>query len=441
VKPRKVNLTMFDSKLFTTLSLTLGLALASAPIASAQDADKLPEKVSKLENAIVKAVAKVSPAFVVIGGGSGVVISEDGWMLTNHHVAGGRPIGGEWRIKLPNGKIYSATMVGTDPQGDISLLKIQAGKGEKLEHVTFGDSDKCRVGDWVIALGNPWGFAKDSSPTVTLGLISASNRYRGNYGDAIQTDAPINAGNSGGPLLNITGHLIGINGSITTRHGVKVNSGAGYAISANQIKRFLSTLKAGGVVSHGRVTGLNVGNTSVGGNGALISGVSKSSTASKAGFKTGDLVVAVAGLTVKNSARFYGAVSTFPAGAKISITVKRGKNKTKLSVTLDKSTRANAFGRTPRRTPGNNNNNGYFGGIVQNVQGAVVIRSVARNSPAAAAKLKAGDVILKINGQVVDKTREFNALLRAKKTGDTIRLLIKRGEAEREFSVKLGKHP
>jgi serine protease Do len=179
------------------------LAFASLPVlAVAQEAPKNPgtESVLRLEEQLVEVVRKVSPTFVVIGGGSGVVISPDGWMLTNHHVAGDRPVGADWTVKLPSGKIYDAKLVGTDPTGDISLLKIAVKEGEALPYVEFGDSDSCRVGQWVVALGNPFGFAKDSKPTVTFGLISAFHRYRGTYGDAIQTDAPINSGNSGGPL-------------------------------------------------------------------------------------------------------------------------------------------------------------------------------------------------------------------------------------------------
>lgn len=426
-----------------TLSLALTCSLLFGPAAQAQDKseDKLPQKVSKLQKAVIKAVKHVSPCFVVIGGGSGVVISSDGYMLTNHHVAGSRPIGEDWRVKLPSGKIYSATMIGTDPQGDISLLKIQLKKGEALQYVPFGDSDKCRVGQWVIALGNPWGFAKDSSPTVTLGLISAANRYRGNYGDAIQTDTPINAGNSGGPLIDIKGRLVGINGSITTRHGVKVNSGAGYAISVNQIKRFLPTLKKGGVVAHAALNGVRVGNTDIGGNGALISRVTNDSTADKAGFKRGDVVVAVAKMPVKNSARYYGAISTFPAGATVTVTVKRGGKMVDLDVKLDRSSRANAFPRrrrTPTPTP---SSKGYFGAMLARGDKGVVIRSVVASSPAAKAKLKAGDIIRSIDGQTVSRPREFNSLLGKKKPGDSIRLLIERSGAEKEFTIKLGTHP
>lgn len=430
-----------SKKTILSFSLALGFSLLASPAARAQDktTEKLPEKVSKLQKAVIKAVKHVSPCFVVIGGGSGVVISADGYMLTNHHVAGSRPIGEDWRIKLPSGKIYSAEMIGTDPQGDISLLKIRLKKGQSLQYVPFGNSDKCRVGQWVIALGNPWGFAKDSTPTVTLGLISAANRYRGNYGDAIQTDTPINAGNSGGPLIDIKGRLVGINGSITTRHGVKVNSGAGYAISVNQIKRFLPTLKKGGVVSHAALNGLRVGNTDIGGNGALISRVSNGTTASKAGFKKNDVVVAVAKMPVKNSARYYGAISTFPAGASVTVTVKRGDELVKLKVKLDKSSRANAFPRR-RRTP-TPSSKGYFGAMVVRGDKGVVIRSVVASSPAATAKLKAGDIIRSIDGQTVARPREFNSLLGKKKPGESIRLLIERSGGEKEFTIKLGTHP
>lgn len=309
------------------LLLTISPARAGDPAPESKD---VPADVAKLEQDIVKVVRRISPAFVVIGGGSGVLISPDGFMLTNHHVAGSRSIGDDWRIKLPNGKIYSAEMIGTDPYGDISLLKVRAkDKSFKFPFVPLGDSDKTAVGDWVIALGNPFGFAKDSTPTVTLGLISAKNRMQGNYGDAIQTDAAINSGNSGGPLLDTRGRLIGINGSITTRHGVKINSGAGYAISINQIKRFMKALKAGGVVKHGTIAGLTVTNSRRGGDGAVVSKVDDGSTAAEAGFQRGDRITAIAGLDVNCRERCLGVLSTFPSGTELEVSfVRDGETQT-----------------------------------------------------------------------------------------------------------------
>jgi serine protease Do len=412
-------------------TLTLLGALSIGATASAQG-DAALAKAKELEAAIVKVVTRTSPTFVVIGGGSGVCISADGWMLTNHHVAGSRSIGSDWQVKLPGRGIFKATMIGTDPVGDISLLKIKIKKkGQSFPFVELGDSDACKVGDWAVALGNPFGFAKDSTPTVTVGLLSAVNRYHNNYGDAIQTDAAINSGNSGGPLLDIQGRLIGINGQINTRHGVKINSGVGYAISVNQIKRFMKSLKAGGVVAHGRVEGLTTTNNGLG-NGALVAGVDGGTAAARAGFKKDDLILEVSGLPIWGEARFLGAVSTFPAGDELTIVVLRAGEKTSLKVAL-----ADNYG--GGRT--NAARGGYMGVRMEDADNGVKIAEIVAPSPAGDAGLKADDVIVAFEGQTIQSTRELVQLLRATKAGQKVSVSVRRGAEEMKLVVTLGKRP
>jgi len=208
------------------------------------------DPVRTLEKKVQETGRKVSDAFVFIGGGSAVLISPDGWFLTNHHVGGTMDKG--TTVWLSDGRSFRAKLVCTDPVGDLALFKLQDVK-EKLPHVEFGDSDALEVGQYVVAVGNPFGLATTPAPdrrrypSVSLGVVSARHRYQQNYGDCIQTDAAVNPGNSGGPLVTLDGRLVGINGRIATRYMNRVNSGVGFAIAANQVKRFLPEMMEGGL--------------------------------------------------------------------------------------------------------------------------------------------------------------------------------------------------
>ena len=179
------------------------------------------------------------------GGGSGVVISPDGYALTNFHVAA--PTGPAMKCGLADGRLFDAVLVGLDPGGDVALIKL-VGDGE-FPAAELGDSDTVRVGAWAYVAGNPFLLADDFKPTVTYGIISGVHRYQYpagtllEYTDCLQTDAAINPGNSGGPLFDAQGRLIGINGRGSFEKRGRVNVGVGYAISINQIKRFLGLLE------------------------------------------------------------------------------------------------------------------------------------------------------------------------------------------------------
>ena len=230
-----------------------------------QDADQdVSEKELKLilaaEQARIEAVDKVMGSVVAIyseirgGGGSGVIFDPSGLVLTNHHVVAGAGVSG-WG-GIADGNLYKWKLVGTDPGGDVAIIKLE-GRND-FPYSPLGNSDTVRVGDWAIAMGNPFVLTEDQKPTVTLGIVSGVERYQpgagGNqlvYGNCIQVDSSINPGNSGGPLFNMQGEIIGINGRGSFMARGRVNVGLGYAISANQIKNFIPDLMATKLVEHG----------------------------------------------------------------------------------------------------------------------------------------------------------------------------------------------
>ena len=222
----------------------------------AQPGDPL-QDVLKEEARRIAAVEKVRPAVVAVfdkggkGGGSGVLISKDGYALTNFHVV--KPAGALMKCGLADGVFYDGVVVGWDMVGDVALIKLIPKKeGDVFPVAPIGDSDTVREGDWSLAMGNPFLLATDFTPTVTFGMVSGVHRYQPpegkgflEYTDCIQIDASINPGNSGGPLFNMDGELIGINGRGSFEKRGRVNSGVGYAISINQIKNFMGHLKGG----------------------------------------------------------------------------------------------------------------------------------------------------------------------------------------------------
>jgi S1-C subfamily serine protease len=228
-------------------------AVLSAP---AQEVDK---RVLEAEAKRAAVIAKVKPAVVAIfspggrGGGSGVLISKDGYALTNFHVVAGmmRQKAPTMQCGLPDGHYYDAVVVGVDKVGDVALVKLLPRKGQEFPFAPLGDSDKIKEGDWSLAMGNPFLLATDFKPTVTFGLVSGVHRYQYpegtllEYTDCLQIDTSINPGNSGGPLFNMDGELIGINGRGSFDKRFRINSGVGYAISINQIKNFMGDLRAG----------------------------------------------------------------------------------------------------------------------------------------------------------------------------------------------------
>jgi putative serine protease PepD len=296
-----------------------------------------------LERTSVAGVAaQVQPSIVDIatgsGEGSGVVISADGAILTNNHVLEGAR-GNSVDVTFNNGKTLKATIVGTDPAGDLAVVKAQGASG--LTTAKFGDSDAVQVGDTVLALGSPLGL----QGSVTAGIVSALHRTideggqqsggaaRRSLGDAIQTDAAINPGNSGGALVNLAGEVIGINTAIATSGQGAGNIGVGFAISSNKAKSTAEQLLKGGKVSHPYL-GVQVGN---GDGGALITDVVAGGPAEKAGLRKGDLVTKIGSRTVNDSKALVGAVQAGKSGDQLLITIVRNGAEQQVTATLGES--------------------------------------------------------------------------------------------------------
>ncbi len=264
--------------------------------------------------------------------GSGVIIDKDGYILSNFHVVENAD---KITVKLANSKEYKAKIVGTDRGTDLALLKIKS--GDKLETAPIGDSDKLEIGDWAIAVGNPFGL----SHTFTIGIISAKGRSGimnvdgSKYENYIQTDAAINLGNSGGPLVNIKGEVIGINAAIVSPTGG--NIGIGFAIPINMAKSVLRQLKEKGKVTRGYL-GVTIQDLTPElakhfkrdpNSGVLISDVSKKSAAGKGGIKSGDIIIGYKGKKIKNSNQLRNLVAETPPGTEVKVKIIRdGEEKT-----------------------------------------------------------------------------------------------------------------
>jgi len=270
----------------------------------------------------------------VKGLGSGFLVSADGYIITNDHVAGNAA---EITVTMTDGQKMSAELVGTDPATDICLLKVG---GEGLPHVRLGDSDDIVIGEWAIALGNPFGlFEINDKPTVTVGVISSigmnlgsiSNRY---YRDMIETDAAINGGNSGGPLVNAEGEVIGMNTLIYTGGQTTTYVGYGFAIPINKVSRIVEELKQKGQVSRDVVVGFDVqpvdariaryfGLRSV--QGVIVSDVSSGGPAEKAGIKIGDIIIEANGERVNSEQDLIGVLVDMTEGGRLTLSIYRDK--------------------------------------------------------------------------------------------------------------------
>ncbi len=337
--------------------------VGQAPVASAAasaDSTPTPAAPTALEAKVEALCAKVKPAFVFIAGGSGVVISPDGLMLTNTHVI---ERGADFDVRLGNGRHYRAKVLGRDVWGDLALLQLQSKDNQPFPYLELGDSDALRIGEPAMAVGNPFGLGiVDQHPTFTVGIISAVRQSQGRYTECITTDAEVNPGNSGGPLVNMAGQVVGINGQISTRWGLRSNTGLGYAISARQVRMWLEPLKAakGGNVEHGMPFGLRVRATRPDApgvdDGLLIEEVTEKTVSAEAGFQAKDVIVKWDGLPVPNTVRWMSIVGMYPAGAKVPVDVRRGDQTVTLNVTLAEVPRSKDLermtrNRRPQRKP------------------------------------------------------------------------------------------
>lgn len=277
--------------------------------------------------------------------GSGFIISSDGYILTNDHVAGN---GSEIVVTLTNGKNYNAKIVGTDAVSDICLLKIE---GDNLPYLKLGNSDDIIIGEWVIALGNPFGlFEVNNKPTVTVGVISATNMNlnkieRRYYLNMIQTDAAINGGNSGGPLVNSLGEVIGMNTLIYTA-GSQGNIGLGFAIPINKVKKILDEIKEKGKIERDFFTGLSVQNIDEviaryykleNTRGVIVTKVLRESPAFTAGIRPGDVILKIDNANVDNEQSLMGILQEYRTGQRVKVTVIRDNEEKVFTMKLERS--------------------------------------------------------------------------------------------------------
>jgi len=359
--------------------------------------------------------------------GSGVIISKDGEILTNYHVIADAD---EITVRLSDRHHYKAKVLGSDDKLDVAVLKITP-KGQ-LHPAPLGDSDQIRVGDWVMAIGNPFGLER----TVTAGIISAKARVIGSgpYDDFLQTDASINPGNSGGPLINGKGEVIGINTAI-----IASGQGIGFAIPVNLVKSVLPQLKEGKQVTRGYI-GVSVQTVtedlanSFGleeAKGALVGEVSAGAPAEKAGVKTGDIILEFNGKPVRDMNELPRLVAGTPVGKTVHMMLLRdGK-------TIDKAV---TVGRLPEDRKGTQQTSEVTstGIAVQDLTPAyaeslgipyvagIVVTSVATESAAESAGVRVNDVIQQVNGVTVTSVKGYEAAMARLEKGSAVRLLLKR---------------
>ena len=389
------------------------------------------------------------------GLGSGVVVSADGTILTNHHVIEGAE---KIQVEMNNGKTYQATIKGSDPPSDLAVLKIEA---TDLPFLTLGNSDNVNTGDIILAIGNPLGVGQ----TVTMGIVSAKGRRTGlsdgtSFQDFLQIDAPINPGNSGGALVSLTGELIGINSQILSRGSSGGNIGIGFAIPSNMAKTVLEQLLKDGIVRRGQ---LGVGiqdlneDLAVGlglppdTRGVLVNSVKSGSSADKAGFKRGDIIKAINGDKVEDTNILRNKVAGTAPQTEIKVTVMRDGKQEELSAILDELPRKET--NTDDSKGGNNGENtppkeGKLGINLEPLTPelaarlqlppetkGLIISEINPNGAAAAAGLNRGDVIMEINRQPVETIESARTILDG--AGDkTVVMLVSRGGQTIYITVK-----
>ena len=315
-------MTRNDCSLRICIGCVMLVLFAFGPLVRADD--EVAEAVLKAEQQRIAAIAKAKKGAVSVfdnggrGGGSGVVITPDGYALTNFHVV--KPAGDYMKCSMPDGRLYDAVIVGIDPTGDVAMIKLLG--RDDFPTAEIADSDDVKVGDWCFAIGNPFLLATDFQPTVTYGIVSGVHRYQYpagtllEYADCIQTDASINPGNSGGPLFNAEGYLIGINGRGSFEKRGRVNVGVGYAISINQIKNFMGYLRSGRLVDHATL-GATVSSDEDG--RVVVTNIIESSDAFRRGLRYGDEIVSLGGRSISTVNELKNVLGIFPKSWRVPV--------------------------------------------------------------------------------------------------------------------------
>ncbi len=376
---------------------------------------------------------------MVQGAGSGVIISPDGYILTNNHVVEGAK---ELTVTLSDKRESRAEIVGRDPGTDLAVIKLKDLKDAPA--AKMGDSDALKVGDWVLAIGNPFGL----SHTVTSGIVSAKGRVlgAGAYDDFIQTDASINPGNSGGPLFNMNGEIVGINTAI-----IPNGQGIGFAIPVNTAKPLIPQLIDKGEVTRGYI-GVNIQSVTADiadalkldkAKGALVADVVPGGPADNAGIQRGDIIVAFNGKEVKDSHDLPAMVASGSIGENATVTVLRDGDEKKLKVKVDKLRSSGE-----RSEEATKESQGKWGMELQDLNkemarrldlesdGGIVITNIRPGSPADEAAMKRGDIILEVNRKPVGSVKELKEQIAAAEAEDSLLILVQRDRARLYVALK-----
>ncbi|GAB3547201.1 DegQ family serine endoprotease [Noviherbaspirillum agri] len=373
------------------------------------------------------------------GVGSGFIISADGFVLTNAHVVEGAD---DVYVTLTDKREYKAKIIGVDKRTDVAVVKID---GNNLPRLTIGDPNKLRVGEWVIAIGSPFGLDN----TVTAGIISAKARDTGDYLPLIQTDVAVNPGNSGGPLINMRGEVVGINSQIYSRSGGYM--GISFAVPIDEVMRVAEQLRTSGRVTRGRI-GVQIGEVtkdvaeSLGlarAQGALIQRVEPGGPAEKGGLEAGDIIIKFNGTSIEKSTDLPRLVGATKPGTRATLTVwRKGASKeiTLMVAELEPEKAAKKDERKPKpEQPAN-----ALGLVVSDlsdaqkkelkIEGGVIVD--AAEGSAARAGLRAGDIILQLNNNDVRDAKQFNSLVAKLEPRRMAVVLVRRGDASQFVPIR-----
>jgi serine protease Do len=379
------------------------------------------------------------------GVGSGFIISGDGYVMTNHHVVEGAD---EIYVTLTDKREFKAKLIGSDQRTDVALVKIDT---TDLPSLKIGDPNRVRVGEWVLAIGSPFGLES----TVTAGIVSAKGRETGDYLPFIQTDVAVNPGNSGGPLLNMRGEVVGINSQIYSRTGGFM--GISFAIPIDEAMRVSDQIRTTGRVVRGRI-GVGIAEVTKDiaeplgldkPSGALVRSVEQGGPAEKAGIEVGDIIRRFGDRQIERSSDLPRIVGNTKPSASVPMEIWRRGAVRNITVTVGEMTpdrTAAAGGRgspTPEKPAAKSNWLGVAASDLTaeqraelRMKGGVVVESVEEKGPAAQAGLRVGDVLIQVNNQDIQSADQFNAVVAKLDRRKTLVMLVRRGDAAQYIPIK-----